>query len=78
MVGKNLLGSVLMVAGVAMLVLPGQGVLTILVGFLLVDFPGKYPLERWLVSRRAIGAPLNWLRSRAGRAPLEFWTGATE
>ena len=78
LIGKNLLGSVLMVAGLAMLVLPGQGMLTILVGFFLLDFPGKYRLERWLVSRRAIGGLLNWLRSRAGRAPLVFWKGGTE
>ncbi len=46
--GKNLLGYILIAAGLAMLVLPGQGTLTILIGILLVDFPGKYRLERWI------------------------------
>lgn len=69
-VAKNIIGIVLMIAGLAMLVLPGQGLLTIAVGFFLIDFPGKYRFERWLVSRRPILRPMNWLRRRAGRRPL--------
>ncbi|MHB8908856.1 MAG: hypothetical protein ACYDAA_08275 [Syntrophales bacterium] len=68
--GKNLLGYVLIVAGVAMLVLPGQGMVTILLGIILVDLPGKYRLERWLVTRRPVFRSINWLRQRAGRLPL--------
>jgi hypothetical protein len=67
---KNALGWVLVAAGLAMLVLPGQGLLTILVGFLLLDLPGKYRMEKWLVSRRRILASINWLRRRTGREPL--------
>jgi hypothetical protein len=61
-----------MLAGVAMLVLPGQGLLTLLMGFLLVDFPGKYRLERWLFARPIVRRPINWLRHRAGRVPLQL------
>jgi hypothetical protein len=43
---KNVLGVVLIVAGAVMLVVPGQGLLTMVMGVLLVDFPGKYRLER--------------------------------
>jgi hypothetical protein len=68
--GKNLLGCVLVAAGLAMLVLPGQGVLTILAGVALLDFPGKLRLERWLVARRPVRGSINWLRHRAGQAPL--------
>jgi len=67
---KNLLAVVLLVCGLAMLVLPGQGLLTILVGFLLLDFPGKYRVERWLVARRFVHRPINWLRDKRGRPPL--------
>jgi hypothetical protein len=70
-IGKNLLGCVFMVAGVAMFVLPGQGLLTLLVGFLMVDFPGKYRFEKWLVGRRFVLRPINWLRRRSGRSPLQ-------
>lgn len=69
-IGKNVLAAVLMLAGLAMLILPGQGLLTLFVGFVLVDFPGKYRLEKWLVSRRLIHRPINWLRARAGHGPL--------
>lgn len=67
---KNLLGYLLIAAGIAMLVLPGQGMVTILLGILLVDLPGKYRLERWLVARRPLLHSINWLRRRAGRKPL--------
>jgi hypothetical protein len=69
-VAKNILGSILLIAGIAMLALPGQGLLTIIIGFFLIDFPGKYRFERWLVSKPAIHRPLNWLRRRRGREPL--------
>jgi hypothetical protein len=70
LLGKNLLGYVLIAAGIAMLVLPGQGVLTVLIGFILVDLPGKYRFERWLVARPPVLRSINRLRQRAGRAPL--------
>ncbi len=72
---KNLLGVVLMLAGVAMLVLPGQGLITLFIGFVLVDFPGKYRLEKWIVRRSLIRRPINWLRKRAGRGPLVLTLG---
>ena len=68
---KNLLGVVLLLAGIAMLVLPGQGILTILVGFLLLDMPGKYRIEKWLINKRWIYRPINWLRARRGRDPIQ-------
>lgn len=71
LIGKNLLGSLLMIAGLAMLVLPGQGLLTLFVGFLLIDFPGKYRLEKWLIRQRYILRPINWLRTRRNRPPLQ-------
>lgn len=50
-VAHNLLGGVLVLAGIAMLVLPGQGILTILLGLSLLDLPGRQRLELALVSR---------------------------
>lgn len=69
---KNILGLVLVAAGVAMLVLPGQGLLTILMGLGFVNFPGKYALERRLIGLPAVASTLNRLRSAAGRPPLEL------
>lgn len=67
---KTLLGAALVVAGIAMLVLPGQGILTILLGVMLMEFPGKYRLERALVRRRLVLRVLNAMRRRAGAPPL--------
>lgn len=68
---KNVVGAVLVVLGVIMLVTPGQGLLTLLAGLLLMNFPGKYQLERWLVMRPGVLRALNWLRSRQGQLPFE-------
>jgi len=67
---KNLLGYVVILMGAAMLVLPGQGLLTIIIGLMLINFPGKYRLERWLMSRGPILRSANWLRNRAGYEAL--------
>jgi hypothetical protein len=68
---KNALGAVLALAGLAMLVFPGQGVLTLVAGLMLMDFPGKFQLERWLATRPTVWRSINWLRKRFGRGPLE-------
>jgi hypothetical protein len=69
-VGKNLLGVAFVLAGMMMLVLPGQGVLTIVVGAVLTDFPGKHSLLRRVVAQPPVLASANWLRRRAGQPPL--------
>jgi len=69
-IAKNLLGYIFVVAGILMLMLPGQGVLTILIGIMLLSFPGKYKLERWIVSHESVLRSINWIRRHAGRAPL--------
>jgi len=68
---KNLLGALLVLLGLVMLVTPGQGLLTLLVGLLLMNFPGKYQLERWLVLRPGVLRGLNWLRSRRDQTPFD-------
>ena len=71
---KNAVGVVLVVAGVLMTVLPGQGLLTILVGLVLVEFPGKRRLERAVARRPAVRAFLDGVRLRRGVAALRFDT----
>ena len=68
---KNLLGLLLVILGIIMLVTPGQGLLTLLSGLLLMNFPGKYRLERWLVLRPGVLRGLNWLRRRRQQAPFD-------
>lgn len=71
-VGKNLLGLVLVVVGIMLSLpgVPGQGLLTVLVGILLLDIPGKRRLELRLVKRPAIKGTIDKLRARFGRPPI--------
>jgi len=70
LIGKNVLGYVFVMVGIVMLFIPGQGILTILVGLTLMNFPGKYRLGRWLIVRRPVLRSINWLRQRSKRNPL--------
>jgi Putative transmembrane protein (PGPGW) len=69
-IAKNLLGLAVVLLGIAMLVIPGQGLLTILIGVILIDFPGKYKFLRWLISRKPVMKSANWLRAKGGKEPL--------
>lgn len=75
-IGKNLLGGLLFLMGVAMLVLPGQGILTMLIGLMLMDFPSTYRLERWLVRQGPTLRGINWMRAKAKQPPLEMEASA--
>lgn len=68
---KNVMGAALVVLGVILLFVPGQGALTILAGLLLMNFPGKYRLERWLVQRPGVFKGLNWVRERGKSPPFD-------
>jgi hypothetical protein len=67
---RNLLGVLLVLLGIAMLLLPGQGLLTLLVGLLLIDFPGKHQLVVRLLTRPKVLSVVNKLRAHRGAAPL--------
>ena len=67
---KNLIAIVLLLCGIAMLLLPGQGVLTILIGLSMLDFPGKNKLERRIVGRPEVLKTINSIRSKFGKPPL--------
>ncbi len=64
---KNVLGAFLIGSGLIMLLVPGQGLLAILAGLLLTDFPGKYRLECWLARRPPVWRALVWIRRRTGQ-----------
>ena len=67
---KNLVGFLFVVLGILMLVLPGQGILTILMGLFMMNFPGKYRLEKKIVSAPKVLQSLNWIRAKANKPPL--------
>lgn len=67
---KNVAGAVALLAGIAMLILPGQGILTILVGVSLMDFPKKRLLESKLIGQPLVLSGVNRLRARFGKPPF--------
>jgi archaellum biogenesis protein FlaJ (TadC family) len=69
---RNCVGFVLVVAGVAMLVLPGQGLLTILIGICVMDFPGKRHLLDRLWQIPQVEQALNWIRRKEGKEEFVF------
>ena len=68
---KNLFGVVMLLAGILALVLPGQGILMIVVGLVLIDFPGKPRLIRWIFRSKKVLSVANKIRERGGKEPFE-------
>jgi hypothetical protein len=71
-IGKNILGVLLVALGIVMSIpgVPGQGILTILLGIMLLDFPGRQDLERKIVSQPRVLKTINKLRQRFGKPEL--------
>ena len=69
-IAKNIAGVILVLAGIVMLIGPGQGILTILIGLILMDIPGKRPIEARIIKRPVILAAANDLRARYNKTPL--------
>ena len=67
---KNILGVMFVTGGIAMLLLPGQGILTILIGLIIMDFPYKYKVETWIIKHPFVLSTINKLRSKAKQPPL--------
>lgn len=67
---KNLAGAALLILGIIMLVGPGQGILSILSGLIMLDIPGKRPLEARIIKRPSILAAANLLRAKYKKDPL--------
>lgn len=67
---KNVVGAIFLLAGFLMLFLPGQGILTILIGISMLDFPGKRKLEAKMIGQPAVLNVINGMREKFGKPPL--------
>ena len=67
---KNILGYSLIIGGIMMLVLPGQGLFTIIIGLMLSNYPGKYYIEKRFVEIPAVFKSINWLRAKSNKPPI--------
>ena len=69
---KNLIGYSLILGGIVMLVLPGQGLFTIIIGLMLSNYPGKYSVEKKFIAIPTILKSINWLRKKSNKPPLKL------
>lgn len=71
---KNILGLFLIALGILLSLpgVPGQGILTILLGLIMIDIPGKRPLEAKIIKRPTVLAAVNNLRGRYNKPTLEL------
>lgn len=69
---RNAAGALLVIVGLLLSIpgVPGQGLLTMVCGVLLLDFPGKRGFERRFLAHPKALAAVNRLRERARVAPL--------
>jgi hypothetical protein len=67
---KNAAGIILLFSGIVMLILPGQGIICILIGLSLISFPGKHSLIQRIVRRPSVFKALNWIRTKEKRPPF--------
>nr|ALS89181.1 uncharacterized protein family (UPF0104) [uncultured bacterium] len=73
-IAKNIAGVLLILLGIILSLpgVPGQGILTILLGLIFLDIPGKRPLEARIIKRPAVLSAINKLRARYDKPPLEL------
>lgn len=67
---KNVVGAIFLFVGFLMLFLPGQGILTMLIGISMLDFPGKRKLEAKMIGQPAVLNTINGMREKFGKPPL--------
>ncbi len=69
---RNLVGALLVLVGLALLVLPGQGILTVLLGLSALDLPVKRRLLRRILGQPRVQEAVQKLRRKAHRPPLQI------
>ena len=69
---KNLIGYSLILGGIIMLVLPGQGLFTIIIGLMMSNYPGKYFIEKKFIAIPTVLKSINWLRRKSNKSPIRI------
>ena len=71
---KNLLGLIMLPLGIIMSLplVPGPGLVFMLLGLSLLNFPGKRKAERALIRRPSVTRVLTKMRARFGKPPFDL------
>ena len=62
---KNIIGYIFIAIGLLALVLPGQGILMILIGLMMSDYPKKFDLEKKIIKINTVRKGVNWIRVKS-------------
>ena len=69
-IGKNVIGWVLLFAGVLMLFLPGPGLLSMLIGLVFATVPGKKRMIKKILGMAAVRTAIASMREKRNKLPL--------
>jgi len=67
---KTVAGVLLILLGFLMMLTPGPGLVLLVLGLALCDFPGKHTLLTKLVRQPSVLSALNWIRSKSDKPPF--------
>ena len=67
---RNVIGFLLFCAGVAMLFLPGQGIITIIIGIAVMRFPYKRVILLKATRPHSVRKSLDWIRRKMKKEPF--------
>ena len=71
-VAKNAVGFLLTICGIILLFTPGQGMITILIGFCLIDLAIVNQFKKKIINNRKVQKALNWIRTKKSVKPFNF------
>lgn len=69
---RNITGFALLLAGIAMLFLPGQGIITIIIALATMSFPLKNELIYKLTRKHSVQQALDWMRKKMKKETF-YW-----
>jgi len=67
---KALIGFILIAFGLLLFITPGPGLVVLLVGLSMAEFPGKHRLMTKMAGQPRILKSLNWMREKRGKEPF--------
>lgn len=69
---RSVFGMLLVLLGLTLMIIPGPGLITLLIGLSLAEFPGKRRLLKYIATRPSVFRSLNWMRKRHGQEPFKL------
>lgn len=69
---RAVIGLILVILGFVLMLTPGPGLVVLIVGISLAEFPGKERLLVSIATQPSVLKSLNWMRTRRGKQPFDY------